>query len=177
MFVMMAEVFAEGSEALSDGYVDGLLASDLFWAIAAFDGADVVGGLTAHTLPMTRTPSSEVFIYDLAGREDRQRQGIATRLVGELRAAAALKGIHEVFVPADNDDECALEFYMAHGPWRCRFARHVLYFYPLVSPRTPDFRLTPDIPRCISCSIVGSGPVRRVLWLLRWRRRRPPDSH
>lgn len=115
LFAMMAAVFEEDSAPLSEEYVGKLLGSDSFWAIAALDGADVVGGLTAHTLPMTRTPSSEVFIYDLAVREDHQRQGVATRLVHELRTAAARAGIHEVFVPADNEDLGALEFYRAQG--------------------------------------------------------------
>lgn len=115
LFEMMAAVFAEGSEPLSGDYVRTLLGSGSFWAMAAFDGPDVVGGLTAHTLPMTRTASSEVFIYDLAVREDHQRRGIATRLVDELRVAAAEMGIHDVFVPADNEDQGALEFYRAQG--------------------------------------------------------------
>ncbi|MHA7303706.1 GNAT family N-acetyltransferase [Arthrobacter sp. TMN-49] len=115
MFAMMAAVFEGDSEPLSEKYLQGLLGGDSFWAIAAFDGADVVGGLTAHTLPMTRSPSSEVFIYDLAVREDHQRQGVATQLVSELRTAAAQRGIHEVFVPADNEDRGALDFYRAQG--------------------------------------------------------------
>ncbi|MHA7271358.1 GNAT family N-acetyltransferase [Arthrobacter sp. HLT1-20] len=115
LFATMAEVFAEGSEPLSQEYVRNLLGSDSFWAMAALDGAEVVGGLTAHTLPMTRSPSSEVFIYDLAVREDHQRQGVATRLVQELRKCAARIGLHNVFVPADNEDLGALEFYRAQG--------------------------------------------------------------
>lgn len=115
LFAMMAAVFDEGSVPLSEEYLRKLLSSDSFWAMAAFDGADVVGGLTAHTLPMTRSPSSEVFIYDLAVREDHQRQGVATRLVHELRTGAARIGIHDVFVPADNEDVGALEFYRAQG--------------------------------------------------------------
>lgn len=115
LFVMMAAVFGEDSEPLPEEYLTRLLGSGSFWAIAALDGADVVGGLTAHTLPMTRSPHSELFIYDLAVREDHQRQGIATRLVDELRVAAAERGIHEVFVPADNEDQGALEFYRAQG--------------------------------------------------------------
>ncbi|POH75348.1 GNAT family N-acetyltransferase [Arthrobacter glacialis] len=115
LFAMMAAVFDEGSAPLSEEYVRKLLGTDSFWAMAAFDGADVVGGLTAHTLPMTRSPSSEVFIYDLAVREDHQRQGVATRLVDELRTGAARIGIYDVFVPADNEDAGALEFYRAQG--------------------------------------------------------------
>ncbi|MEO8219298.1 MAG: GNAT family N-acetyltransferase [Specibacter sp.] len=113
MFAMMAAVFDEGSAPLSEDYVGKLLGSESFWAIAALDGADVVGGLTAHTLPMTRSPSSEVFVYDLAVREDHQRQGVATRLMHEVCTAAARLGIHDVFVPANNEDVGALEFYRA----------------------------------------------------------------
>lgn len=115
MFALMATVFGEVGEPLPDDYVKDLLGRDSFWAIAAFDGEDVVGGLTAHTLSMTRSPSSEVFIYDLAVREDHQRRGIGTLLVHELRAAAALLGIRDIFVPADNEDEGALDFYRAQG--------------------------------------------------------------
>src|SRR5579862_8312588 len=81
LFAMMAAVFDEAHETLSDAYLDRLLARDEFWVIAAFSGDDVVGGLTAHALPMTRTESRELFIYDVAVREDHQRQGVGRRLL------------------------------------------------------------------------------------------------
>lgn len=112
---MMAEVFREGSEPLADDYIDALLTRDSFWVFTAFNGSDVVGGLTAHTLPMTRSPSSEVFIYDVAVRPDHQRRGIGSRLVSELRQAANAAGIEEVFVPADDEDEDARSFYAAQA--------------------------------------------------------------
>ncbi|WP_394247885.1 GNAT family N-acetyltransferase [Arthrobacter pityocampae] len=115
MFEMMARVFEEDYEPLDNDYLGDLLRREEFWALAAFAGPDLVGGLTAHTLPMTRSPSSEVFIYDLAVRQDHRRRGVASRLVTELRAAAAANGIHEVFVPADDDDRHALAFYRALG--------------------------------------------------------------
>jgi len=115
LFVMMAEVFGEETETLSDAYLRRLLGRADFWAIAAFAGDELVGGLTAHALPMTRTESSELMIYDLAVRADRQRQGVGRRLVAALREAAAAQGIREVFVPADNDDAHALDFYRALG--------------------------------------------------------------
>jgi aminoglycoside 3-N-acetyltransferase I len=115
LFSVMAEVFAEGSEELSDGYIDRLLGREDFWAIAAFAGNDIVGGLTAHTLPMTRAEYSEIFIYDIAVRSEHQRKGIGRRLVEELRAQAADMGITDLFVPADNEDAHALDFYRAIG--------------------------------------------------------------
>lgn len=112
---MMGAVFEEDCDELSDGYLGRLLARTDFWALAAFVGDELVGGMTAHTLPMTRTESSEVFIYDIAVRGDQQRKGIGRLLVSHLRAEAAALGIVDVFVPADNDDTHALDFYRALG--------------------------------------------------------------
>lgn len=114
-FTLMAEVFDEGCEPLSDAYIDRLLAREDFWAIAAFAGDDVVGGLTAHTLPMTRSESAEIFIFDVAVRADHQRRGIGRLMMATLREEAARAGIDVVFVPADDEDEHALDFYRALG--------------------------------------------------------------
>jgi len=119
LFTVMAEVFEEPGERLSDSYLDALLGRETFWAIAALSHGEVVGGLTAHTLPMTRTESAEVFIYDVAVRADRQRQGIGRQLVTVLCAAATAAGFGDVFgdvfVPADATDGSALDFYRALG--------------------------------------------------------------
>jgi aminoglycoside 3-N-acetyltransferase I len=115
MFAMMADVFEEASEPLGDHYLTELLGRESFWAYAAFAGTSVVGGLTAHTLPMTRSPSSELLIHDLAVRPDHQRMGVGRRLLLELRTAAAHACIRDVFVPADDEDEHALDFCRAQG--------------------------------------------------------------
>src|SRR5262249_8726307 len=85
LFIMMAEVFEEACEPLSDSYLYRLLSRDEFWALAAYAGDEVVGGITAHTLPMTRSESAELFIYDVAVRKDYQRKGIGRRLMTALR--------------------------------------------------------------------------------------------
>jgi aminoglycoside 3-N-acetyltransferase I len=115
LFATMAEIFGEDHETLSDAYVDSLIAREDFWAIAAYTDDQIIGGITAHTLPMTRTASSEVFIYDIAVRSDHRRKGIGRRLMSELRDSAAARGIRVLFVPADNDDPHALDFYRALG--------------------------------------------------------------
>jgi aminoglycoside 3-N-acetyltransferase I len=115
LFVTMAGVFGEDSDKLSDDYLARLLARDSFWAIAAIDGEQVVGGLTAHTLPMTATETAVVFLYDLAVRRGHQRRGVGRLLVQALREAAKAAGVSEVFVGADNADEQALGFYRAMG--------------------------------------------------------------
>lgn len=115
LFTLMAEVFDEESEPLDDAYLERLLRREDFWAIAAFAGEDVVGGITAHALPMTRTASTELFIYDIAVRADHQRKGVGRLLMTALREEAASLGIRDVFVAADNEDAHALDFYRALG--------------------------------------------------------------
>jgi aminoglycoside 3-N-acetyltransferase I len=115
LFATMAEVFDEERQPLGDDYLDTLLARADFWALAALEGDEVLGGLTAHTLPMTRCAASEVLLFDLAVRVEHQRRGIGRALVGTLQALAADAGINVVFVPADNEDTEALEFYRAVG--------------------------------------------------------------
>ena len=120
MFAVMAAVFEEDDEGaaappLRDEDVEVLLRRGDFWAVAATDGDEVVGGLTAHALPMTRSRSTELFLYDLAVRADRQRRGIGRALVHELISLGRAAGIDTAFVPADDEDTHALEFYRAIG--------------------------------------------------------------
>ncbi len=115
LFALMAAVFEVPNQPLSASYVERLLARRDFWALAAIRDGELLGGLTAHTLPMTRSESSELFIYDIAVRPDVQRQGIGRALVSVLRQQGAAEGINVAFVPAENEDTHALDFYRALG--------------------------------------------------------------
>lgn len=139
LFTLMAGVFAETSAPLSDDYIDRLLRQDAFWAVAAFVGDELVGGVTAHRLPMTRVEASELLIYDLAVRADWQRHGIGRYLVRTLREQAALAEIQTVFVPADNDDQHALDFYQALGG-----APSAVTFFTFSDERERDVPLPPN---------------------------------
>jgi aminoglycoside 3-N-acetyltransferase I len=115
-FVLMAKVLAERRVVMSDAYIDRLWARSGFWLFAAQDGETPVGGLTAHTLPMTTFEGSEVFIYDIAVAPGHQRRGIGRRLVDALGSSARSAGISMMFVLADDEDSGALDFYRAlHG--------------------------------------------------------------
>jgi aminoglycoside 3-N-acetyltransferase I len=115
-FVMMAEVFDEPRRVLPDDYVDELLARDDFWALAAIEEDEMpVGGITAHVLPMTRSPSRELFVYDVAVREDRQRRGVGRAMLVELCAQAGKAGLESVFVAVADEDVHAMDFYRGVG--------------------------------------------------------------
>jgi aminoglycoside 3-N-acetyltransferase I len=114
-FAMMRSVFDEGVADLGAAYIATLLTRPDFWAMAAFEGGEVVGGLTAHALPMTRSPAAELFIYDLAVRADRQRRGIGRALVLATLDRTKAEGLRVAFVPADDEDAHAIAFYRAIG--------------------------------------------------------------
>ena len=115
LFALFAAVFETDDTEVSNDYAAALLAQPSLWAYVATLDDVVVGGLTAHTLPMTRSESAEIFLYDLAVDTSAQRRGIGRQLVTGLVADAAAAGIDVVFVPADNDDTHALDFYRAIG--------------------------------------------------------------
>jgi aminoglycoside 3-N-acetyltransferase I len=112
---LVADVFGEDAGGLSAVYVARLLSREEFWVVAALHDGAPVGGLTAHALPMTREEAMELFLYDIAVDEAWQRRGVGRALIHALRHEAALQGIHVTFVPADNDDLHALDFYRALG--------------------------------------------------------------
>jgi aminoglycoside 3-N-acetyltransferase I len=115
VFQVLAATFEEPCMALSDAYLHKILSRTGFWALAAIDQGDIVGGLTAHTLSMTRSESEELFVYDLAVRCDWRRRGVGTALLVSLRTLAQAVGIDSIFVAADSDDGHALEFYRYCG--------------------------------------------------------------
>jgi len=115
VLALMHAVFDEEAEPLSSEYLSSLLVRRDFWLLAALVEGEPIGGLTAHTLPMTRSASAELLIYDLAVHPKHQRRGVGRALVEALRREAAAAGISVAFVPTDNEDAHALAFYEALG--------------------------------------------------------------
>ncbi len=99
----------------SAAYLERLLASDYFIALAALQDGEVVGGLAAYELRKFEQERSEIYIYDLAVAAAYRRQGIATALILELKRIAAERGAYVVFVQADRGDEPAIALYTKLG--------------------------------------------------------------
>jgi len=98
-----------------DAYLARLLASDTFVAVAAFAGAEVVGGIAAYVLPKFEQARAELYLYDLAVDEAHRRQGIATAMIEALKGVAAARGVHVMFVQADHGDDAAIALYTKLG--------------------------------------------------------------
>jgi aminoglycoside 3-N-acetyltransferase I len=116
-----------------DAYLEHLLCSDTFIAVAAFAGPRVVGGIAAYVLPKFEQPRAELYIYDLAVDEAHRRQGVATAMVEELKKAAAARGIYVLFVQADHGDDAAIALYTKLG-----LREDVMHFDIAPSKDTPS---------------------------------------
>jgi aminoglycoside 3-N-acetyltransferase I len=104
-----------GGHPPSDEYLETLLASALFVAVAVFAEGQVVGGLAGYALPKFEQARTEFYIYDLAVAEEYRRRGVATRALEELGRVVRERGIYVVFVQADYGDDAAIALYTKRG--------------------------------------------------------------
>lgn len=116
---LFAEVFADPESypetGPDDAWLDDLLGSRDFIALAARTGERMVGALTAYVLTKYEQARREVYIYDLAVVEDWRRCGVATALIDTLRGIAADRGAWVIFVQADHGDDPAIALYTTLG--------------------------------------------------------------
>jgi aminoglycoside 3-N-acetyltransferase I len=96
-------------------YLQRLLCSDYFIALAALKSGQVVGGIAAYELRKFEQERSEIYIYDLAVSATHRREGIATALINELKKLAAARAAYVIFVQADICDEAAIALYTKLG--------------------------------------------------------------
>ena len=109
------DVATYGGNRPGAAYLERLLGSDYFIALAASRNGTVVGGLAAYELRKFEQPRSEIYIYDLAVAAAHRRKGIATALVQRLKKIAAARGAYVIFVQADIGDEPAIALYSRLG--------------------------------------------------------------
>ena len=99
----------------SEAYLQRLLGSNYFIALAALKDGEVVGGIAAYELHKFERERSEIYIYDLAVASAHRRQGIATALILELKEIATTRGAYVIFVQADAGDGPAIALYTKLG--------------------------------------------------------------
>ena len=119
MLTTFGEAFGEpetyGAARPRRAYLERLLASDTFIALAALKDGAVVGGIAAYELRKFEQERSEIYLYDLAVAAAHRRQGIATALIDGLREIAKARGAWVIFVQADHGDAPAIALYSKLG--------------------------------------------------------------
>ena len=109
-------VFEENRSNIgNDAHLSGLLGDPHFIAMVALAEREVAGGLTAYELPLYYANHSEVFLYDMAVKQEYQRMGIGKELIRSLKEQCRRSGVKDFFVLAHEEDEHAIEFYHSTG--------------------------------------------------------------
>lgn len=111
---LFGEVFGEeGYHGPPPGrdHLRRLLADDKFIALTAWIDGRMVGALAGYEMVKFEAERSEIYIYDLAVREECRRQGVATALIEALKPIARQRGAWVIFVQADPPDEPAVALY------------------------------------------------------------------
>lgn len=118
---MFGEVFDDEASYSANkpslSYLQSLLSTSSFIALAAVDGETVVGAIVAYELQKFEQQRSEIYIYDLAVVSAYRRKGVATALIQELKTIGASHGAYVIYVQADKgeEDQAAIELYSKLG--------------------------------------------------------------
>ena len=119
MITVLGEAFRDPETYMgarpSTEYLERVLGGSHVIALAALRDDEVVGGLVAYELQKLERERSEIYIYDLAVSDAYRRQGIATRLIEELKTLAAKRNAYIIFVQADLPDAPAISLYTKLG--------------------------------------------------------------
>lgn len=98
----------------TDKYLENMLANKNMLTLAAFLEDEVIGGLVAFEMtPIHGT--KELYIYDIAVHPKKQKQGVGSKLLDQLKLEAKEIGVGTIFVEAEADDTGAVAFYRAIG--------------------------------------------------------------
>lgn len=111
---LFAEVFGEEGyhgPPPSRDHLHRLLSDEKFMALTAWADGEMIGALAAYEMVKFEAERSEIYIYDLAVREEHRRRGVATALIEALQPIARGKGAWVIMVQADPIDAPAVALY------------------------------------------------------------------
>lgn len=86
--------------------------------LVALDGERILGYVFGYELPRRHGDPSIFFVYEIEVEAACRREGVATRLMNELRRICRERGIGEGFVLTEPDNVAANALYAAAGGMR-----------------------------------------------------------
>ena len=122
-FRQLIELFGESfdqkdvydNNSLSDEFLKSFLQNKNHIIYVANLENTIAGGLVAYVLEKFEKNRKEIYIYDLAVKEEYRRRKIATNLINELRHYSKSIGAYVIFVQADYEDDPAIKLYESLG--------------------------------------------------------------
>lgn len=119
LLAVFADAFDMEAEYLQKqpdkSYLKNLLSSSTFICVVAKRQEEIIGGCCAYVLPKFEQKRAEIYLYDLAVKQDFRRMGVATAVIDRLRFHAQKYGAYVIFVQADEGDEVAQSVYRSLG--------------------------------------------------------------
>lgn len=95
----------------TDKHLKRLLRNPSFFAVAAWDGSKIVGGLTGFELNLYSKETGEFYLYDIAVQKKLQRQGIGSQLFQYTCQMLGESDIDRIFVQEQLENRTGIEFY------------------------------------------------------------------
>jgi ribosomal protein S18 acetylase RimI-like enzyme len=83
--------------------------------LVAYTNGSPSGFLYAYVLSSLKTPYPKMFFYSIDVFNNFQRQGIASKLIAELKILATLNHCSEIFVLTNKSNEPAMKLYLKTG--------------------------------------------------------------
>ena len=87
----------------------------------------VVGGLSAHELPLLEREKREMFLYEMEVHPEHRRRGLGRRLIEALQQTCSERNIEVIYLGTELDNEAAQQLYCSTGGQRELIA---WYTYP-----------------------------------------------
>lgn len=105
----------ESSPLPSEAYVQQWLGNPQNHAWVAYQKGQLVGGLTAFSLPLYQTENSELFIYEVGVDEAFRQMGLGKALVHACLHFAQEQGYSCAYVGTEPDNGPARKLYQSTG--------------------------------------------------------------
>ena len=118
------------AERVNYGYLRGFLQKKSNVLIVALDDVNPVGFTLAYELERIDSPNSMMLLYEIEVAESHRRKGVATAMIGTLKAICREREIVKMWVLTNESNRPALQTYATTGGELVEDDDLVMFVYP-----------------------------------------------